>query len=177
MFCFGNFLKSKLWSESTPYSQVVTCEVEFHVNSNSSCASAYFPARCTTCPVVWVCHTPLSARLLTHPDDSSTSALSQLKTFVHPISQQFRISMKKFTLWRSCADSWDALNTASLYNINRDGAHDGQQRSLEDFQFDLEKVLAESQLVGKSSRRAQHGLGDAGHPCQCQEPDCSQRLG
>ena len=40
---------------------------------------------------------------------------------------------------------------ASLYHINHDGAHDGQQRSLEDFQFDLENVLTMSQLVGKSA--------------------------
>ena len=37
----------------------------------------------------------------------------------------------------------------SLYNINLEGANDGQQRSLEDFQFDLENVLTMSQLVGK----------------------------
>ena len=37
----------------------------------------------------------------------------------------------------------------SHYNINPDGAHDGHQRSLEDFQFDLENVLTMSQLVGK----------------------------
>ena len=39
----------------------------------------------------------------------------------------------------------------SLYNINPDGAYDGQQRSLEDFQFDLENVLTMSQLAGKSA--------------------------
>ena len=39
----------------------------------------------------------------------------------------------------------------SLYNINPDGAYDGQQRSLEDFQCDLENVLTMSQLVGKSA--------------------------
>ena len=38
----------------------------------------------------------------------------------------------------------------SLY-INPDGAYDGQQRSLEDCQFDLENVLTVSQLVGKSA--------------------------
>ena len=37
-----------------------------------------------------------------------------------------------------------------LYNINPDGVYDGQ-RSLEDFQFDLENVLTLSQLVGKSA--------------------------
>ena len=45
----------------------------------------------------------------------------------------------------------------SLYNINPDGVYDGQQRSLEDFQFDLER-----------------GGGDAGYLCQCQEQDCSR---
>ena len=39
----------------------------------------------------------------------------------------------------------------SLCNINPDGAYDGQQRSLEDFQFGLENMLAMSQLVGKSA--------------------------
>ena len=39
----------------------------------------------------------------------------------------------------------------SLYNFSLDGAYDGQQRSLEDFQFDLEHVLTMSQLVGKSA--------------------------
>ena len=39
----------------------------------------------------------------------------------------------------------------SLYNINPDGAFDGQPRSLEDFQFDLENVLTMSQMVGKSA--------------------------
>ena len=38
----------------------------------------------------------------------------------------------------------------SLHNINPDGAYDGTQRSLEDFQFDLENMLTMSQLVGKS---------------------------
>ena len=79
VICFGNFLSSKLWSGSTPISQVVTRGVEFHVNSKSSGVSAYFPARCTACPVVSVCHTLVSAGLLTHPDDSSNSVLSQLK--------------------------------------------------------------------------------------------------
>ena len=40
---------------------------------------------------------------------------------------------------------------ASLYNVNPDGAYDGQQRSQKDFQFDLENVLTMSQLVGKSA--------------------------
>ena len=40
---------------------------------------------------------------------------------------------------------------ASLYNTNPDGAYDGQQRSLEGFQFDLENVLTVSQLFGKSA--------------------------
>ena len=39
----------------------------------------------------------------------------------------------------------------SLYNINPDGAYDGTQRSLEDFQFDLENMLTMSQLFGKSA--------------------------
>ena len=53
----------------------------------------------------------------------------------------------------------------SLYTINLDGAHDGQQWSLEDVQFDLENVLTMPQLVGVS-RGAQRGLGDAGYPCR-----------
>ena len=39
----------------------------------------------------------------------------------------------------------------SLNNNNPDGAYDGTQRSLEDFQFDLENMLTMSQLVGKSA--------------------------
>ena len=39
----------------------------------------------------------------------------------------------------------------NLYNSNLDGAHDGQQRRLDDFQFDLENVLTISQMVGKSA--------------------------
>ena len=40
---------------------------------------------------------------------------------------------------------------ACLYNINHDGANDGQQRRLEEFQFDLENVSTMSQLVRKSA--------------------------
>ena len=39
----------------------------------------------------------------------------------------------------------------SLHNINPESVYDGQQRSLEDFQFDLEKVFTLSQLVGKTA--------------------------
>ena len=39
----------------------------------------------------------------------------------------------------------------SLYNISPESVYDGQQRSFEDFQFDLENVLTLSQLVGKSA--------------------------
>ena len=42
-------------------------------------------------------------------------------------------------------------STVSLYNINPDSVYDGQPRSLEDFQFELVKVLTLSQLVGKSA--------------------------
>ena len=50
------------------------------------------------------------------------------------------------------AELWNALvNMTSLHNINPDGAYDGQQRSLVDFQFDVENVLEMSQLVGKSA--------------------------
>ena len=40
---------------------------------------------------------------------------------------------------------------ASLYSINHDGAHEGLQRSLEDFESDLESVLTMSQPVGMSA--------------------------
>ena len=60
--------------------------------------------------------------------------------------------MTHFTWQRSSADSWNALaNMTSLNNINPDGAHGGQQRSLEDLQFDPENMLTMSQLVGKSA--------------------------
>ena len=36
-------------------------------------------------------------------------------------------------------------------NINPESAYDGQNRSFEDFQFDLENVLMSSQLCGKSA--------------------------
>ena len=39
----------------------------------------------------------------------------------------------------------------SLFNINPESVYDGQQRSFEDFQFDLENLLTLSQLVGKSA--------------------------
>ena len=39
----------------------------------------------------------------------------------------------------------------SLYNINLESVYDGQQRSFEDFQFDLENVLTLSRLCGKSA--------------------------
>ena len=72
--------------------KVETCGEEFYVNSKSSCVSAYVPARCTAGPVVSVCHSLDSARLLTHPDDPFNSALSQLKPFAHPISQSIHIA-------------------------------------------------------------------------------------
>ena len=47
------------------------------------------------------CQTPVSARLLTYLDDSSTSASSQITTFAHPISQQIHMTMKNLLLeWR-----------------------------------------------------------------------------
>ena len=63
---------------------------------------------------------------------------------------------------------------ASLSNINPDGAYDVTQRSLEDFQFDLENMLTMSHLVGKLTEERQRGLGDAGYPCRYQEQDCSR---
>ena len=41
----------------------------------------------------------------------------------------------------------------NLHNINPDGAYDGTQRRLEDFQCDLENMFTMSQLVGKSEER------------------------
>ena len=32
--------------------RIHTFGVEFHLSSNSSCVSAYFPARCTACPLL-----------------------------------------------------------------------------------------------------------------------------
>ena len=45
------------------------------------------------------------------------------------------------------------MNMTSLCNINPDGAYDGQQRNLEDLQFDTETVLTMSQLFGKSAEK------------------------
>ena len=36
------------------------------------------------------------------------------------------------------------MNIASFYNIKHDGAYDGQQRRVEDFQFDLQNMLTMS---------------------------------
>ena len=41
----------------------------------------------------------------------------------------------------------------SLYNINPESVYDGQQRSFEDLQFDLENELTLSQLCGKSAEK------------------------
>ena len=65
------------------------------VNSDSFCVSAYLPSRCTACPVVSFCHSGQCIHRLTYLDDSSTSAVSQLKTFAYPFSQPIRIPMKK----------------------------------------------------------------------------------
>ena len=51
-----------------------------------------------------------SARMLTHLDDSSSSALSRLKTFAHPISQQIQISMKNFTTEVRNTSNSEAVN-------------------------------------------------------------------
>ena len=80
----GRFPRFRWWQGSKPNSQVRACGEEFHVNCNSLCFSALFPARCTDCP-------------LTHLDDSSSSAISRLKTFAHSISQQIHTSVKNFT--------------------------------------------------------------------------------
>ena len=65
----------------------------------------------------------------------------------------------------------------SLYNINPDSADDGQQQSLEDFQFDLDTVLKNVKARLEVSRGAQRGLGDAGHSCRNKEQDCSRGFG
>ena len=65
------------------------------VNNDSFCVSAYLPSRCTACPVVSFCHSGQCIHRLTYLDDSSTSAVSQLKTFAYPFSQPIRIPMKK----------------------------------------------------------------------------------
>ena len=66
---------------------------------------------------------------------------------------------------------------ASLYNINHEGAYDGQKRSLEDLQFDLESVLTMSQQVGKSAEERNAASVTAGHPCRYHEQDCSRGCG
>ena len=62
---------------------------------------------------------------------------------------------------------------ACLQNINRDGAYDGQQRSPQDFQFDLVNVLTMSRLVRKSARER----NAAGHSCRYQEQHCTRGCG
>ena len=47
----------------------------------------------------------------------------------------------------------------SLYNINLESVFDGQQRRLDDFQFDLENVLTPSQLVGMSAEERNAAAG------------------
>ena len=90
-----------------------------------------------------------NARMLTHPDDSFSSAFSRLKNIF--TSHQAAYSHFNEKLYM-VGELWDALvNMTSLHIINPDGAYDGQQRSREDFQFDLENVLTMSQLVGKSA--------------------------
>ena len=78
------FASGDLWSRVSSEQQLIWC----------FCVP---PARCTACAGVSVRYTIDSTRLLTHPDDSSPSALSQLKTFAHPNSQQIRVSTKHFT--------------------------------------------------------------------------------
>ena len=126
----GNSPSFRLWQCSTPNSQVRTCGEEFHVSSTSSCSSLRIsPARwhsLSSCRGYVFFH---SARILTHPDDSSASASFATQNISqNSIGQQIHIAMKHFTWERSSADSWNALtNMTSLYNINPDGAHDGQQ--------------------------------------------------
>ena len=137
VICFGNIPRFKLWSGSTQFAG----RDQWSRGSREKQAIHHVFLRTSLhvaqlLPLFSVCHTLDSARLLTTPDDSSTSPLSQLKTFAHAISQQIHMSVKNFTWYRSCAASWDALvKMASLYNIDTDGAYDGLQRNLEDFQF------------------------------------------
>ena len=85
---------------------------------------------------------------MTHP-------LQPFRNSKHLHIPSLNVNERNFTWQRSCADSWDAMvNMASLYT---DGAHDGQQRSLEDFHFDLESVLTMSQMVGKSAEERTAG--------------------
>ena len=51
-------------------------------------------------------------------------------------------------------DANGAGDEVFLCSVNPDGAYDGQQRSLEDLQFDLENVPTMSQLVGSQLRSA-----------------------
>ena len=65
----------------------------------------------------------------------------------------------------------------SLQRQSWHGAYAVQQRSLENFQFELENVLTMSQLIVKSAEERNTGLGDAGRPCRYQEQDCSRSHG
>ena len=82
-----------------------------------------------------------SARMLTHHNDSSTSAPSRLKTIAHPINQQIRITMKTLD-FLSCLTDFLANSPFSpnvvqqiLPNHSLSNMCGGQQRSLRcDFQ-------------------------------------------
>ena len=127
---FGYIPRLRLWNGSTQFAgrdlwSRVSCEQQIILCFCVLPCTLHSLSRCQC-----LSHSD-SARLLTHPDDSSTSTLSQQKTFAHPISQQIHMSVTNFTWYRSCADSWDALvKMASLNNIDTDGPYDGQQRSL-----------------------------------------------
>ena len=91
--CFGNFLTSRSWTGSTPSSQSrelwsgVSCEHQFIL---CFCILPCTLQGLSRRPCLsHSSHTPVRARLMTHPDKSSASALSQITSFAHPISQRF----------------------------------------------------------------------------------------
>ena len=96
VICFGNIPRFKLWSGSTQFAG----RDQWSRGSREKQAIRHV-FLCTSLhvaqldPLSVFVTLPDSARLLTTPDDSSASPLSQLKTFAHSISQQIHMSVEK----------------------------------------------------------------------------------
>ena len=69
-----------------------------HVNSNSFSFSLRIFLHVAQLVPLNVLVSVDNARMLTHPDDSASSALSRLKTFAQPFRQQIHTSRTNFTI-------------------------------------------------------------------------------